>query len=63
MDESLRIRKRKVLARTKARRRYAEGKLGREQICLAVALGAARRPPLVLRRVRLTAHDLGELDQ
>ena len=53
MDESMRLRKEKMLARKRDRRFLAEGKLRVEQVCLAATAQMNPKPPLVLSKVHL----------
>jgi hypothetical protein len=52
MDESLRIRKQKMLDRMRVRQLLAEGKLRPEQVCLAASAQVSElRQPLVLPKL------------
>jgi hypothetical protein len=52
VNESLRVRKEKMLARKRLRRDFAEGKIRLEQFCLAAqAKVGERRPPLILPKL------------
>jgi hypothetical protein len=59
MDKSLRIRKEKILARRSLARRLASGKVRLEQVSLAVAFNARRKPPLVFPRVEFPDYEAG----
>lgn len=53
MEKSLQVRKRKALARSRIRRRLAEGKVRLEQVSLAAtAHPDSLKSPLVIRRSR-----------
>jgi hypothetical protein len=47
MDESLRVRREKVLARKRLKREFAEGKIRLEQFCLAATTLKNPRAPLI----------------
>ena len=54
MEESLQLRKQKALARAQDRRLLAKGKLRLEQLSLAATVDPRhRKPPLILRRVKI----------
>ena len=59
MDKSLRIGKEKVLARRSLARRLASGNVRPEQVSLAVAFNARRKPLIVFPRVELPDYEAG----
>ena len=57
MEASLRLRKQKVLARSRVRRLLARGKLRPEQVSLAAGANLDRNGPLILDRVTIPEYE------